>query len=283
MSSILVARIAMRPVFAMLPLMHRRILACLTLMNASATPPLIVAHRGASGVAPENTLPAFELAWELGADAIEGDLRLTADGHIVFIHDASSNRVAKKNLSIAKSSLADLRQLDVGEWKGERWRDTRIPTLVEVLDIVPPGKKIFIELKAGPEIIPGLLAGIAASSLEPDQIVVIAFDHKAIAVLKAQAPTLTACWLSGFNKSKAGTWEPDLPTVLETLAACSADGLGSSRETPSEIVVAVRKAGYIHDAWTVDSLDLAKRFAALGTRAITTNYPDRLIPLRAPR
>jgi glycerophosphoryl diester phosphodiesterase len=248
-------------------------------MPASSAP-LVVAHRGASGAAPENTLPAFELAWELGADAIEGDFRLTADGHIVCIHDANTDRVSEKNLSVGDSTLAQLRELDLGSWKGEQWRGTRISTLGEVLASIPPEKKIFIELKAGIEILPALLASITTSPLEPSQIVVIAFDDTLIAALKAQAPALTACWLSGFKQSETGVWSPSRESMLETLASCSADGLGSSREIPADFVSALHDAGLIHDVWTVDSLHLARKFAALGTRAITTNYPDRLTALR---
>ncbi|MFT5131498.1 MAG: glycerophosphoryl diester phosphodiesterase, partial [Rhodothermales bacterium] len=157
-----------------------------------------------------------------------------------------------------------------------------IPTLREVLAIVLPGKKIFIELKAGPEIIPPLLIDIAASELETQQIVVIAFDHHAIAALKAKAPAISACWLSGFKQSDTGAWSPSQQETLKTLAACAADGLGSSPDIPVTIVEAVLAAGFIHDVWTVDDLPTASRFAALGTRAITSNYPDRLAPLRSP-
>jgi glycerophosphoryl diester phosphodiesterase len=244
-------------------------------------PPLIVAHRGASSVAPENTLPAFELAWELGADAIEGDFRLTADRHIVCIHDADTARTADRNLPVSSSPLSELRKLDVGAWKGEQWRGARIATLAEVLASVPAGKKIFIELKAGPEIVPPLVTAIAASQLAVEQIVVIAFDESVIRRLKASAPGITGCWLSAFRQSEAGVWTPSRSQVLRTLASCQADGLSSSAEIPEEFVAAVREAGYIHDVWTVDSLIEARRFAALGSRAITTNYPQRLTPLRA--
>ena len=77
---------------------------------------LIVAHRGASKRAPGNTLPAFELAWKQGADAIEGDFRLTKDGHVVCIHDETIKRTAGADLNVAQSTLSELRKLDVGAW-----------------------------------------------------------------------------------------------------------------------------------------------------------------------
>ena len=80
--------------------------------------PMVVAHRGASGEAPENTIPAFKLAWRQGADAIEGDFHLTKDGQVVCIHDANTKKVAEKNLVVKNTTLAELKKLDVGIKKG---------------------------------------------------------------------------------------------------------------------------------------------------------------------
>src|SRR5689334_354029 len=108
---------------------------------------LVVAHRGASHEAPENTLAAFRLAWEQGADAIEGDFYLTRDREIVCIHDDNTKRTSGEDLSVAASTLAQLRRLDVGRWKDPKWKGERIPTLTEVLATIPAGKRIFIEIK----------------------------------------------------------------------------------------------------------------------------------------
>lgn len=102
---------------------------------------LLIGHRGASHEAPENTLTAFELAWEEGADGIEADFRLTRDGQIVCMHDENTRRTTGISLTVADSLLDDLRRLDVGRWRGLAWAGTRIPTLSEVLAILPAGKK----------------------------------------------------------------------------------------------------------------------------------------------
>ena len=106
-------------------------------------PVTIVAHRGSSRIAPENTLPAFELAWEEGADAIEGDFHLTRDGHIVCIHDDDTKRVAGKSVLIRDSTLDELRKLDVGLYRGEKYKEAFIPTIEEVFSTIPAGKKIL--------------------------------------------------------------------------------------------------------------------------------------------
>ena len=122
---------------------NRKLTATFTLclFNLCLADPLIVAHRGSSFEAPENTLPAFRLAWEQGADAIERDFLLTKDDQIVCIHDASTKRLSDKNLVVSKSTFEELRALDVGAWKHEKFKGTKIPTISEVFATIPKGKK----------------------------------------------------------------------------------------------------------------------------------------------
>ena len=118
----------------------------------------IIAHRGASFDAPENTLSSFRLAWEQGADGIEGDFMLTSDGQIACFHDLDGQRLAGDPVVVKNSTLAKLQALDVGRWKGDRWRGERVPTLRDVLAIVPAGRKVVFELKDGPAIVSHLPA-----------------------------------------------------------------------------------------------------------------------------
>ncbi|NIL97886.1 MAG: hypothetical protein GTO53_09115, partial [Planctomycetales bacterium] len=133
--------------------MHAQVITA----GALAAEPLIVAHRGASGDAPENTIEAFQLAWQQGADAIEGDFHLSQDGQVVCIHDKDTQRTAGQALIVAESSLEDLRKLDVGSFFGPRYSGARIPTLAEVLATVPQGKKIYLDIKCGAAIVPPML------------------------------------------------------------------------------------------------------------------------------
>src|SRR5579864_3356404 len=96
--------------------------------------PLIGAHRGASGEAPENTIAAFDLALEQGAELLELDVHRTADGHLVVQHDFSLARTAGRPGQIGECTLEELRQFDVGAWRGAAWAGQRLPTLEEVLD-----------------------------------------------------------------------------------------------------------------------------------------------------
>ena len=238
---------------------------------------MIVAHRGASEDAPENTLAAFRLAWKQGADAIEGDYYSTTDGQIVCIHDADTQRVAGKKLVVKDSTLAELRRLDVGAWKGPKWAGARIPTIGEVLATVPAGKRIYIEVKGGEAMVPRLLEEIGKSGLAAEQVMVISFDAEAIAAVKAAAPQYKAFWLSGFKKDEAGTIRPTVDAILETLKKTGVDGFSSSADLIEEAVVRrVREAGYEYHVWTVDDAETALRFVRWGARSITTNTPGRL-------
>ena len=234
----------------------------------------LVAHRGASADAPENTLPAFELAWKQGADAIEGDFHLSKDGHIVCIHDHHTERVSKKSLVVADSTLAQLQTLDVGNWKNKKFKGTRIPTLAEVLATVPEEKKIFIEVKIGPEMVKPLTKALTASSLKKEQVVVISFNQPFLKAWKTANPDCESNLLLSYNRKR---WDlsPSFDETLAKLKATGVDGLSTNthRGVNKGFVQRLHKAGYKHHVWTVDSPKTAKRFLSYGTQSITTNLP----------
>ena len=242
-------------------------------VSLNAQEPLIVAHRGASKDAPENTLPAFRLAWEQGADAIEGDFHQTKDGQIVCIHDRDTKKVAERNLVVSDSTLAELRQLDVGAYHGKAFKGTVIPSIAEVFSTVPDEKMIYIEIKSNDTIVPILLQEIEKSDLELEQIVVISFDSNVIHTLKTTAPQYKASWLSGFKTDESGTISPSLKSVLETLKRIDADGFSSSSNIPKPYIKGVEERGYEWHVWTVDDINDANRFKSWGAKSITTNLP----------
>ena len=255
-----------------------RLAAVFFLLTTSlwAKEPLVVAHRGASGDAPENTISAFKLAWERGADAIEGDFHLTADGHIVCIHDANTKKVSGKSLVVRQSSLKQLRELDVGTRHGKRFAKAVIPTLAEVLATVPAGKKIYIEIKSGASIIPYLFKEIDKSHLRPEQIVVISFHEQVIRGIEAKAPHFKTLWLVGFKKDDSKRLKPTMPAVLATLARIKTDGLSSSSGITETSIRNVRQRGYEYHVWTIDDPAAAQRFRKWGAQSITTNRPGRI-------
>ena len=127
--------------------------------------PLIIAHRGESFDAPENTLSSVNLAWERDAEAVEVDVRLSKDNHVVVFHDRTTKRIGNRSEKVKNQTLAELRELDVGSWKSEIYVNEKIPTLAEVLQTVPDGKRIIIEIKSSQKTIPYLVEDINNSGL----------------------------------------------------------------------------------------------------------------------
>lgn len=269
------------------PTMKTLCTLCLLTLSATgilASEPLIVAHRGASQEAPENTIPAFRLAWQQGADAIEGDFHLSKDGHIVCIHDKDTQKVAAKKLTVRQSSLAELKQLDVGLYRGKQFKGTSIPTLAEVLATLPQTatagerKKIYIEIKCGTEIIPSLLKELKRSKLKQEQIVVISFNKTVVQEVKSKAPQFKVYWLTSFKKDSFGKIKPSLDKVLTTLKQTKADGLSASHKLITEpSIQSIIAHGYEFHVWTVDDSETAKRFKKWGAQSVTTNVPAKLI------
>jgi glycerophosphoryl diester phosphodiesterase len=240
----------------------------------------LIAHRGGAHVAPENTLAAFRLAWQTAVDGIEGDFRLTLDGEIVCIHDATTRRTCGVDLRVAEVPLARLRELDAGRWKGEEWSGERIPTIREVIETVPPGKKLVIELKSGPEIVPPLKEALDNSGLPPERAVILAFDEEVVAAARRLLPRVKRHWLTDFKRDwLSGGWTPSIDEILRALQRTGADGLSSKahRSVDAAFVRALRAAGMEYHVWTVDSLRTARRFRDLGVDSITTNRPGWLL------
>lgn len=153
---------------------------------------LIWAHRGARADAPENTLPAFELAVEQGADGVEFDVQLTADGTVVVLHDETVDRTTNGRGPVAGMRLDDLRTLDASGGRAG-FAGARVPTLAETLDLlVPTGLRLNIELKNSEEAYPGLeeqvLAAVADRGIA-ERVVLSSFNHYSLRKLqKLDAP-----------------------------------------------------------------------------------------------
>ncbi|MCA9240497.1 MAG: glycerophosphodiester phosphodiesterase [Planctomycetales bacterium] len=241
---------------------------------------LIVAHRGASADAPENTIAAFRLAWEQGADAAEGDFHLTRDSQVVCSHDPTTKRLSGVDLRISDSTLDELQKIDVGSWKDPSFRHERMPTLSDVLAARPPDKKFYIEIKCESHIVPFLQRILQGSNSPPEHTVFISFNENVIRSIKTRLPQYKAYWLVGFDQNKQDEkWYPPMEHVVATAKRLGADGvdLNANMEvmTPRAIQLC-RQAGLSVHAWTVDDLDTARVLQELGVDSITTNRPGEL-------
>ena len=240
----------------------------------------IIAHRGASHDAPENTLAAARLAWTQGADALECDVQLTRDGRLVVFHDNDASRVSGKAVRIADLDAADATTLDVGAWKDPRFAGEHPPLLSELLGALPPAKRIFIELKNGPESVPELLRTLARSTLNPAQVAVISFHFESVRALKQALPRCEAYWIV-----ERGGANPEQPDDLVRLCRESRlDGLDFDAGWPvdSGLVSRIHAAGLKLYVWTVDDPHLAKKLLNAGVDGLATNKPGWIRKQLAP-
>lgn len=229
-----------------------------------------IAHRGASHLAPENTLAAANLAWQLDADAVEVDVYLTKDNRVMVIHDKDTKRTCsgKKNLSISRSPSVLLRDLDAGIWKGQEYKGEKIPYLSEVIETVPQGRQLVVEIKCGSEILPSLMR-VVENSGKQHQIIFISFGWQTILDTQKQFPENKCYWLSasksGLNKKMEQAAQHGLAGVNLKYSIIDEKVIDSAREHQLEVLT-----------WTVDDPAEAKRLTDLGVTAITTNRPKWL-------
>ena len=231
---------------------------------------LVIAHRGASGNAPENTMAAFKKAVALGANFIETDLQLSRDARFVAIHDATVNRTTNGQGTVHDMTLTELRRLDAGSWFGSEFAGERIPTLEEILAFSKKNDVVFyLEIKPG-----GswggdhALIGALRESGEIPRAVVISFDAAIVLSLRKIEPTLMTGLL----------YDGQIENPLEKAVAIGARQLAVRGDlvTPALIAEARRKDLQVV-CWTVNHPAHMRMLAAAGVDGIMSDYPDRLV------
>ena len=252
-------------------------LFCLFILGTSGcrSPVEIIAHRGASYDAPENTLASVKLGWERHAD-VEIDIHVSKDNRIVVIHDATTKRTAGIDLKVEETNAQKLCELDVGSFKAQEFAGERMPLLADVLKTIPPSRKLYIEIKSGKETLP-LLRQLLIESGKMSQIVIIGFDLETVAASRKLIDVPTY-WLKGPEKIKeTEEWIPHDPKLVQKAKARGLDGLDVHYAgVTEEFARAVKASGLKFYAWTVDDPEEAARLVRLGVDGITTNRPDWL-------
>ena len=234
--------------------------------------PLVLAHRGASADAPENTLAAFHLAMEQGADGVELDVWRCGSGEVVVHHDEDTTRTSGVPRRVSSAGLAELRALDVGAWKHERFRGERIPLLAEVLEALPTAL-VNVELKSrsGRDL---ALARAAASVIRRagagGRVVVSSFDWRLLAAFRLAAPEVATGLV--FDGRKA--WR--LRTFLGIRGLRPAAVHPDKRLATDARIAAWTSRGLEVNVWTVDDPEEAARLARAGASALITNVPGAI-------
>ena len=247
----------------------------------------LIAHRGESDDAPENTLPAYKLAVERGF-GFECDLYLSKDGRVFAFHDPNLKRTTggANSSRCSEVTWADtLSKLDVGswgKWKGSQYAGTPPALLEDILALARNGRRIYLEIKSGPEIVSAVKEILSAqSNATPDNVLFICFNRRVCKALKDVLPEYTVYWLVSSHVGSGASWRPI--TAEEVIAGArdaSADGV-DMRFDPDVVdesfVAAVKQAGLSFHVWTVDDLRLALRAFAVGADTVTTNCAKKLL------
>jgi glycerophosphoryl diester phosphodiesterase len=227
---------------------------------------LTIAHRGASALYPENTLSAFIAAAELGADMCEFDVRMTRDGEVVVIHDATVNRTTDGRGRVAAMSMAAIRRLDAGMRFGAEFRGERIPTLAEVAGVLGPRRcAMDVELKER-----GVEAGVCEilrGCGAVQSAVVSSFDWNQLRTVVQQEPELRLVLLG----ERAPAMLLEAATAMRAFAIAPRFDLADSA-----LCAEAHRRGLAIYAWTVDDAPTMQRLIAGGADGIMTNNPQRL-------
>lgn len=227
-------------------------------------------------MAPENTLSAFLRAIELGADGVELDVQLSADGALVVCHNFDVDQTSNGHGRIAALSLGELKQLDFGRWFGPQFAGEQIPTLDEVFDQLRPRALVNIELKTASLRHTGLEAGVAGLIARRgvyDRVVVSSFNPVALCRVRRLDPQIEIGLL----------YAPNLPVVLAR--AWLRPLVRPHALHPEQTLVDARymawarRRGYAVNVWTVNETAAMRRLVDLGVTSIITDYPDRLAAL----
>ena len=231
-----------------------------------------IAHRGASGLAPENTMAAFAKALEIGVDAVELDVQSSAEGEAVVIHDATLDRTTDRAGRIRDLSYAAIRQADAGNHFGPEFTGERVPLLSEALDLVCRSAVVVVEIKDR-RAIPAVVSAIDRTDTAQN-VVVISFHPLTLLEFRSLQLRIPAGFLSGDRQADSSRAK-----ALECVHRANEHGAGLLDVVhgmiDQEFAYEVRRRGMALWTWTVDEVEQMRQLVALGVQGITSNYPDR--------
>ena len=228
---------------------------------------MVVAHRGASGYAPENTLSAMKKAIEMKAEMSELDVQETADGEIILLHDNTTKRTGKKDLNIWELNYDDLKDIEVGEWFSEEYKGEPIPTLKEVIDLIRGKMKLNIELKANKheKMLAERSLKVVMDNDFLDQVIFTSFKFDEIRKIRALNKEAKVGYIFGKLPENVDVFTEDVDLLSAHYKSVDAEFVKKAKSNGKEVHV-----------WTVNEPEDMKRMIELGVEAIITNYPDVL-------
>jgi len=263
----------------------KRILLAMTVMAGwtyAAQPPMrFISHRGESMDAPENTMAAFRLSQERGVFGFECDIYTTSDNEIICLHDVTLDRTTDGSGKPGDFTLAELRKLDAGLWKNEKFKGERIPTLAEALTLAREGSEIYIDIKRAD--IPRLVEIVKAEPKATAERIVFLGGGGNIPQLRELLPDYRTYWVVGVREKEDGTLTPSAQEAVAALKKMGAHGIdlqghgaAAQKLITKAYVQTIKDAGFSFHVWTINSAVRAAELAELGAETITTDCGGRL-------
>jgi glycerophosphoryl diester phosphodiesterase len=250
-------------------------------LNLNAQP-LVIAHRGASAYAPENTIAAFKKALEIGADALELDLRQTKDSVLVVLHDANVDRTTNGNGNVDDFTFNELQKLDTGSWFDKEFSDQKIPSLQEVIDLLDDTTIIIIELKGGNETYPGIeeqVVEIVKQNNIEKLAILKSFDSNVLKRLRIIEPVISLLYVYAVRIPWLGMII-DQGVTFESVYDLDVEYLQPHRFFLSESFVKDAQAkGFKVISWGVNSKEAINISIDYRVDGIETDYPDKVLKL----
>lgn len=251
----------------------------LAAISFSQTDPLIIAHRGASSVAPENTLVAFTKAVELGANILEIDVRQTKDSQLVIIHDGTVDRTTNGKGKISGFTMQEVKKLDAGSWFSRQYQNERIPTLAELFAIADSSVMIIIEIKDEEEVSPGITERVLSLIKQygkEEHVMLKSFYPDAIQKFKRLAPDIPRVYVFAFHIPWLNFTFGTVPR-FENVFEIPATYLQVHRRALTESFIrASHKKGFKVIVWGVKKEDDMLEFVDAGVDGIETDNPKLL-------
>ena len=240
---------------------------------AGTKTPLVIAHRGASSKAPENTFAAYDLAWKLNSDAIEIDIRKTRDSFFVCSHDNNLNRVSSCKKSLSSMSLSELADVDIGSWKSLKYKNERMPLFSKVLSKIPDGKRVFIEIKGAIEEIDELIDIVKKSRLKTRNCHFLSYIPANIKKIKTDFPSFKAT----LNTIPA-FYNYEINKINKIIKSSMSDGISLHIDSSESIklVKKLKKEEKFILCWTVNDSSFMKKLIKSQVDGIITDYPQKL-------
>jgi len=236
---------------------------------------LVIAHRGASGYAPENTFASFEKALELNSDGIELDVHMTRDNQLVVIHDFTLKRTTGEKGCIKDFDYSDIKKLDAGSWFSDEYKHQKIPKLKKVLEFLQTEDILInIEIKAGSRFYPyleeKLLEEISRISVK-GKFLISSFDHHGIKRLKSLDPKIKTGVLSESSMIDPCRYSKEF---------VGADAYHPHYKTVDKVLIEESLKHHMPlNVYTVNRRSDAKKLAVLNVNSIITNFPDKIMEI----